>query len=135
MNDPALRSIFVYDAACVLCSRSANFVAGRDREGRFMYADLSSAFGQDLVRSHGLDPADLDAVVLVDGDKAWTGSTATLRIVTSLPFPWWLLRPLLLVPRPLREPPYRFLARNRHRLFSGRTCPEPEPRLRERLLS
>jgi len=127
--------VFVYDAACVLCSRSANFVARRDREGRFMFADLSSAPAQDLVRSHGLDPADLDAVVLVEGDHAWTGSTATLRIVTSLPFPWWLLRPLLLVPRLIREPLYRLLARNRHKLFSGRTCPEAHPRLRERLLS
>ena len=127
--------MFVYDASCVLCSRSANFVAKRDREGRFHYADAPSGPGQELLRAHGLETETLDAAVLIDGGDAYTGSAASLRIVAALPFPWSLMRALLLVPKALREPPYRLVARNRHRLFQTRQCPEPHPRLRSRKLT
>jgi len=75
--------VFVYDASCVLCSRSANFVAKRDREGRFHYADASSGPGQELLRAHGLDTETLDAVIIIDGAKTYAGSTASLRIVVG----------------------------------------------------
>jgi predicted DCC family thiol-disulfide oxidoreductase YuxK len=127
-------TVFVYDATCVLCSRAANFVARRDRQGRFWYADMSTETGRGLMRAHGIEPDGVDAVVLIDGERAWVGSTAALRIAGLLGQPWSWVRVLLVVPVRVREPAYRFVARNRHRIFGRGACPVPEAGLRERSL-
>ncbi|HXH21073.1 MAG TPA: DCC1-like thiol-disulfide oxidoreductase family protein [Dehalococcoidia bacterium] len=132
---PPRRAVIIYDASCALCSRSANFVAARDRVGRFRYGGVASIRARELLAEHGIDPVALDAVALVDAEGAYTGSTAALRVLSALPLPWRLLGVLRFVPVPIREPLYRFVARNRHRFTAGRACPAPHPRLLERLIS
>jgi len=97
--------------------------------------DLSSQRAHSFLRTHGLGATRIDAVVLIEGDRAYIGSSAALRIAGKLGPPWSLLRALLLIPGALREPAYRFTARNRHRFFAQRACPEPHPRLCERTLT
>jgi predicted DCC family thiol-disulfide oxidoreductase YuxK len=135
-NSQALEvSTVIYDSDCVLCSRSANFIAARDHLDRFWYSEASSGPARELLARHGIDAAALDAVVLIEGGRAYTGSTAAFRVLATLPYPWRALSLLRLVPNLLREPLYRFVARNRHRVFSGASCPAPHPKLQERLLT
>ncbi len=96
---------------------------------------MSTETGRGLMRAHGIEPDEVDAVVLIDGARAYVGSTAALRIVGLLPWPWCWARMLLVVPKWLREPVYRFVAKNRHRISGKGVCPIPEASLRERLLS
>jgi predicted DCC family thiol-disulfide oxidoreductase YuxK len=132
--ESARQTILIFDSDCALCSRSANFVAARDMAGRFWYADHASSEGRALLRRHGLDPENLDAVVFIDGSSVHTGSTAALKAAAMLGLPWSLLGALLAVPGFLRGPVYKLIARNRHRLGSSAECPQPHPRLRAHLL-
>jgi predicted DCC family thiol-disulfide oxidoreductase YuxK len=127
-------STVIYDSDCVLCSRSANFIAARDHPGRFRYADLSSAPARELLATHGIAAATLDSVVLIEAGRACTGSIAALKVLAALPYPWRALGVMRHVPAFLREPVYGFVAANRHRLFSTASCPSPHANLAARRL-
>lgn len=62
-------------------------------------------------------------------------SDAVLAIYEGLGWPWRAAALLRVVPRVLRDPMYRLVARNRYRLFGRRdTCWRPGPADADRLL-
>ena len=127
--------VILFDGVCNLCSRAVSFVIARDPQGRFRFAALQSAPARHLLRQHGLPTAELSTVVLVDGERTYTKSDAVLRIVRRLSFPWPLLVVGRLVPRPLRDAAYDWVARNRFEWFGRRrTCLVPTAELRARFL-
>ena len=128
-------AIVLFDGECNLCNRSVNFVLDRDPPGHFRFASAQSEVGRQLLAGHGLSDAAASGVVLLDGDRAFHGSTAALRIARRLRPPWPLLSWLLLVPKPIRYAVYGVIARNRYRWF-GRAdaCRLPTPELRRRFL-
>ena len=79
---------------------------------------------------------DPDTMVVVEGERGFTRSTAALRIARHLQAPWHWLRIFAIVPRPLRDLAYGLVARNRYRWF-GKTdaCRIPTPELRARFLA
>jgi predicted DCC family thiol-disulfide oxidoreductase YuxK len=82
-----------------------------------------------------LDPADPDSLILVEGERALRDSDAVLAIYDGLGWPWRLVALGRIVPRFLRDPAYRWVARNRYRLFGRReTCWRPDPSVAERFL-
>lgn len=115
--------IIVFDAECVLCSGNAQFVLRYDRDHRFRLASMQGEVGSALYRRFGIDPANPDSMILVEGDRLRRDSDAILAIYAGLGWPWRALTILRLVPRFLRDPLYRLIARNRYRLFGRRpTC-------------
>ena len=136
MTEDSEHPIVLFDGVCNLCDASVRFVIDRDRTGRIRFAPLQSEAGQALLQRFGLLGADLDTMVLIEGDRIHTRSTATLRVARLLRRPWPLLAVFLLVPRFLRDFVYRAIARRRYRWF-GRTeqCRVPTPELRERFLA
>lgn len=127
--------IVLFDAQCVLCSANARFILTHDRHRRFYLAAMQDAVGAELFRRHGLDPADPTSILVIDGDKVHRDSDAVLAIYHGLGFPWSLAAAIRLVPRAIRDPIYRLVARNRYRLFGRReTCWLPEERFRGRVL-
>lgn len=132
-------SVILFDGVCNLCNGAVQFVLDRDRHKRFRFAALQSEAGQALLRQRGLTPpdpgADPDTIVLVEGDRVSDRSTAALRIARHLGFPWVLAGIFWLLPRPLRDWVYRFIARNRYRWFGkSESCRLPTPELRGRFL-
>jgi len=131
----ASSSIVLFDGVCNLCDSTVLFVIDRDPEGRFRFASLQSEVGARLLAEHDLPEDTLDTFVLIEDGRAFVRSTAALRVARRLPFPWWLLGAFLLVPAALRDPVYRWVARNRYRWFGTReSCRVPTPELRERFL-
>jgi predicted DCC family thiol-disulfide oxidoreductase YuxK len=129
-------AVILYDGVCHLCQGSVRFIARRDRRGYFRFGALQSARGRTLAATAGLPPADPPtSIVLIEGDRAYTRSTAALRIARRLRFPWTLLGAGLLVPRPIRDAVYDWIARRRYRWF-GRSdaCELPPLEWRERFL-
>ncbi|KPF46491.1 thiol-disulfide oxidoreductase DCC family protein [Rhizobium sp. AAP43] len=127
--------IIVFDAECILCSANAQFVLQHDTARRFRLAAMQGAVGADLYRRFGIDPADPDTMILVDGDSLLRDSDAVLSIYAGLGWPWKVLSVLRLVPRAIRDPLYRLVARNRYRIFGKRDrCWLPSPEFRDRLL-
>lgn len=74
-------------------------------------------------------------ILLLEGDRVYTRSTAALRAVRHLKGPARWLYPLILVPKILRDPIYDMIARNRIRWF-GRleSCLVPSPQTRDRFI-
>ena len=66
--------VILFDGVCNLCERSVRRVIRHDRAGLFRFAALQSPVGRRLMKEHGLDPDDLDTMVLIDGDAAYQRS-------------------------------------------------------------
>lgn len=125
----------LFDAMCVLCSANAQFILRRDRRHRFQLASMQGEVGAELFRRHGIDPTDPSTILVIDGDRVLRDSDAVLAIYAGLGWPWRAAGWLRLVPRALRDPPYRLVARNRYRLFGRReTCWVPSPADCDRVL-
>lgn len=132
---PPEHPVILFDSQCVLCSANARFILRHDRRCRFRLAAMQSEAGAALFRAHGIDPADPDTLIVVEGDRARRNSDAVIAIWSDLGWPWRGVQALRLVPRPLRDAVYRLVARNRYRLFGRReTCWLPDPTDRDRLL-
>ncbi|MEN7536114.1 thiol-disulfide oxidoreductase DCC family protein [Aurantiacibacter flavus] len=128
-------AIVLFDGECVLCSANAQFILTHDRQRRFKLAAMQGEVGARLFRQYGLDPMDPDSILLIDGGEVLAGSDAVLGIFARLGWPWQALSFARIIPRVLRDPAYRWLARNRYRLFGKReTCWVPRPEHVDRML-
>lgn len=129
------KPIIVFDAMCVLCSANAQFVINKDRRGHFLLASMQGEVGSAIYRKFGIDPTAPDTIVVVTGDHALRDSDAVLSIYEGLGWPWRVFSALKIIPRALRDPAYRLIARNRYRIFGKReTCWLPTPAQAARLL-
>jgi predicted DCC family thiol-disulfide oxidoreductase YuxK len=127
--------IIVFDAMRVLCSANAAFVLRHDKIGRFRLASMQGEVGAALYRRFGIDPANPETLIVVEGDTALRNSDAVLAIWAGLDRPWNVLAMLRIVPRWLRDPVYRWIARHRYRLFGQRSaCWIPTPEQAGRIL-
>ena len=126
--------ILFFDGDCGLCDGFVSYVMERDRGELFRYATLQ---GQ-AAAERGLAMQDWrdSSFVLEDSGVLHEASDAVLRVLMMLGGGW---RPLawigLRLPRILREPAYRFVARRRYSWFGKReTCRIPTPEERARFL-
>lgn len=128
-------AVVLFDGVCNLCNSSVNFVIDRDPDGYFKFAALQDEKVAPLRARFGITPEYLDSILLVEDGQCYRESTAALRIARRLKGAWPLLYGFILVPRPLRDVVYRWIARNRYRWFGKRdTCRIPTPELRARFV-
>lgn len=114
-----------FDGECLMCSRTIRFVAAEDRAGliRFKALDVEG------------DEAP-DTMLVETGDRTLDRSDGVLAILSALGGHWRALAMAgRLIPRPLRDALYGFIARRRYRWFGkGDACALPSEALRERLV-
>ena len=129
-------SIVMFDGQCNLCNGSVKFIIRHDPRRRFRFVSLQSDSGRKIVEGHGRNPEDVDTILLLENGRLYERSTVALRVARALTVPWPLLYALIVVPPPLRDLVYRWIARNRYRWF-GKTdaCMMPTPDMRARFLS
>jgi predicted DCC family thiol-disulfide oxidoreductase YuxK len=127
--------IVVFDAQCLLCSAWVQFLLRHDARRVFRFASIQGPSGQRLLAEQGLQVDGLQTLLLVDGARSWQHTAAIFRVLHALGWPWRLAWAAWLVPAFLRDPLYRWLARNRYRWF-GRsdTCLLPQPQHAHRFL-
>jgi predicted DCC family thiol-disulfide oxidoreductase YuxK len=129
------KPVVLFDGDCNLCHWLVRFIIRRDPRAHFRFASLQSPAGQQLLTTVLPHPLDKDTVVLVEQGHCYFESEAALRILRSLSGLWPLLYVGILLPRPIRDAVYRWIARNRYRWFGQpNTCLMPSPALRERFL-
>jgi predicted DCC family thiol-disulfide oxidoreductase YuxK len=129
-------SIIVFDGVCVLCSRWVDFVLRRDPHGRYKFAAMQTASGRELLIEHGIDPDDPLSFLLLEGGRGYTDTDAIVRILRSFGIGWRFVGGLVaIVPRFIRDPLYRWIARHRYRIFGRRdTCRVPTAEIADRFL-
>ena len=126
--------VILFDGVCNLCNSSVNFVIDRDPGKKFRYASLQSDFGQQVKKDFN-QPADLDSVLLLKDNQLLDKSDAALAIAGELTGLWPLLTVFRIVPKPLRDAVYNWIARNRYRWFGRQdACRIPSPELKSLFL-
>lgn len=129
------RLIILFDGVCNLCNAGIQSVIKKDKKKKFRFASLQGEKGQALLREFNLADNNLDSFVLIEGDKAYTRSTAALRIAKITGGFWKILYALIIFPRFIRDAVYNLVARNRYRWFGKKDeCMVPTPELRDRFL-
>jgi len=129
-------SVIVFDGVCVLCSRWVDFVLRRDQRGRYKFAAMQTVSGRELLIEHGIDPDDPLSFLLLEDKKGYTDTDAIVRILRSFG-PGWRFAAVLvsIVPRFIRDPLYRWVARHRYRMFGRRAaCRVPTADVADRFL-
>jgi predicted DCC family thiol-disulfide oxidoreductase YuxK len=143
-NSPVL----LYDGICGLCAASVRFILRHDRKGTLLFAPLQGTLGAEILSRHP-ELATVDSMIWLDPADSVRGtpeqvsirSTAALKVVRYLGGWWHLLLAGYLVPRPVRDALYAWVARHRHRLGwggsdegDGPRCPIPDEGVRNRFL-
>jgi len=138
---PVANPIILYDGVCGLCNSLVQFLLKHDKDGRLRFASLQSDFAEKVLRRHGFDAKDLDTLHVVEnydqpGERVLQRSDAILRAGRELGGFWSATSSVArIVPRPLRDLVYRFVATNRYRVFGKYdTCMLPDPNQRSRFL-
>lgn len=129
-------AIVLFDGVCNLCSKAVQLIIKNDPAGFFRFTSLQSEKGKTLLRSYGLsDTAEPESLVLIEQGKAYQYSAAALRIAKRLRSWHRLLYLFIFLPAFLRDPVYRFIARNRYRWWGRQVvCWLPDPSLKQRFL-
>ena len=112
-------AVVLYDGDCNLCHWILRFIVRRDPRARFGFAPLQLPVARQALGEHDSTQA-LQSVVLLAGGRSHLRSGAVLRIMARLRWPWPLLAGLLLIPWPLRDLCYRWVAAGRLRWFGRR---------------
>ena len=125
--------IILFDGECNFCDASVQFIIKRDY-GTFHFASLQSEVGKQLVERFQLHG--IDSVVLIENDRAYTKSTAALRITKQLRLLWRLCYVMIVLPKPIRDSIYDLIARNRYKWFAKKeVCMLPSEKDRKRFLA
>ena len=120
----------LFDGLCGLCDRLVGFALAADRAHRLRFAPLQGRTARALL-GDGAGAVDSLAVA-VDG-VVLQRSAAVLAVLACLGGPWRLLAAAgRLLPGPLREAGYRFVAARRYRWFGRKdACRRPRPEEQE----
>lgn len=128
--------IVFYDGHCGLCDRAVRFVLKHDRSGRaFRFAPLQGTTYQSRVPAEQRAKLPDSIVLLTEDGTILTRSDAFVHIFRRLGGGWaTLASALAVIPRPVRDLVYDFIARIRYRVFGRRDdiCPIVPPELRAR---
>jgi len=128
--------VILFDAVCNLCNSAVQYVIRHDAKAVFKFASLQSNVGQQLLQQHGLSQKQFNSFVLIENDKAYTKSTAALRVAKKLNGPVKISFVFIIVPYFIRDWVYEFIAANRYKWFGKQeSCMVPSPNLKQRFLN
>ena len=128
--------VILFDGVCNLCNKSVLFVIKHDPRSIFKFASLQSETGRSLLGHYGLSANDLNSFILIMNDKAYTRSTAVLKVTQYLSGPARLLYGFIIVPAFIRNGIYNLIAGNRYKWFGKKdSCMVPSPSLEARFLN
>lgn len=115
--------VVVYDGVCHLCHRGVKVVIKADKDRRIKFCCLQSRAAEPYMRICGVDCEDvLRRFLFIEGPEAYhQGSTAALKVLSYLPLPYSALSTLMIVPTPIRDAAYDYIAKRRYEWFGKET--------------
>lgn len=127
--------VILFDGVCNLCNSVVKLVIRQDKKAYFKLAALQSRAGQELLQKHALPQKDFETFLLIERGKVYQQSEAALRVAKHFSWYWQWTQALWLLPAPLRNAAYRFIARRRYRWFGKKeVCMIPAPDIKQRFL-
>lgn len=121
-------NVILFDGVCRLCQGWSRFIIRYDRHQVFRLAPVQSEQGRAILQYFGLPTDHFETMLFVQGGDSFEKSTAFLKIIRLMPYPFRLLFVFRYLPLKLRDWLYDRIALNRYRLFGKYgVCLLPHP--------
>jgi predicted DCC family thiol-disulfide oxidoreductase YuxK len=128
------KPIVFFDGVCNMCNFFASLLLRVDKQGIFLLAPLQGETARAMLPRLPEHPEQWSMVYL-DETGIYDLSDAAIKVYRRLGGAWYLLSLARYIPRWIRDPAYRMLARNRYRWFGTRdTCRLPTESEKQRFL-
>jgi len=129
-----LEKIILFDGVCNYCNAMINIAIRHDKRGALKFATLQSKTGTQLKELYHI-PSEIDSVIFIENSNVYTYSDAAVRIARYLRWPAKALYGFIIIPKFIRQPIYRWIARNRYKWFGKREeCMVPTADVKSRFL-
>ncbi len=130
------KQIILFDGVCNLCNNAVNFIIKHDKHDTFRYASLQSDIGKYYINKFNIDTQLLDSILLIKEDTVYYHkSSAALHIAKKLSGGYSLMTMFLIIPKPLRDFVYDYIAKNRYKWFGKKeSCMLPSPKTKNLFL-
>ena len=127
--------ILLFDGHCRLCNGLVQIVLKRDKPGIIKMAALQSPEGKTLLEKHGMQSEFADSMVVIAEGNVLLESDAAIRLGRELNGFRLLSKFASIFPSFFRDATYRFVSRNRFRIFGKKeTCYLPDPKWKNHFL-
>jgi len=130
------KPIILFDGYCNLCNASVQYLIKHDKKKRFLLASLQSDAATNILLQFGQKSfKNFDSIVLINEGIIYKKSSAALYIAKHLSGLIKLVYIFIIVPKPLRDFIYDYIAKNRYKWFGKKQfCMLPKPEDAERFL-
>ena len=105
---------FLFDNTCAFCTNYMEFLKARNFSGKFIFLPLQSKDARRILRSHGVLFVNLKTVYFINNNKVYKRSSAILRTMKALNYPYKAFCILLVIPPFIRNYAYNLIAKKRH---------------------
>ena len=112
--------IILFDGVCNMCVWSVRFIVQTDKKDKFKLASIQSEIGKKIINDYKIDIKRNDSIVLISNNVLYYRSSAVLSILYHLRTVWKILLILYVIPYPIRDLIYRFVAKTRYIFFGKR---------------
>lgn len=137
MEFPQGKKIILFDGVCNLCDSLVQFVVKHDQQDQFRFVALQSELGQKIIAHIGINDKNIDSVVLyIPGKAYYTKSNAAIQIAKNLGGIFHLGTLFRILPTPLRNWVYDYVASKRYHWYGRKTtCMIPTNELSSKFLA
>jgi len=127
--------IILFDGICNFCNYWVNFILKHDKSGTIRFASLQGENGKKIQTELNINSSKIDSVILVFNQKAYFYSDAVIGIGQQMGGIYKASILFKIVPRPLRDFIYKYIAKNRYSWFGQRdACMIPTKEVKSRFL-
>ena len=125
--------VILFDGVCNLCNNSVKFIIKNDKRNIFKFAPIQGKYGIKIQNSYNINTTQINSIILVDGEKTFTKSSAALRIAKDLKAPFFMFYVFIIIPVFIRNFIYDLIAKNRYKWFGKmESCMIPSNELRSK---
>ena len=127
--------VLLFDGVCNLCNDSVQLVIKNDSKNIFLFAPLQKPEVISYLEKQSMDFNNIDSIILITSKKTYTKSSAALTVAKHLKGLYPLLYVFYIVPKPIRDIVYDFIAKNRYKWYGKKdNCMIPTPELKSKFL-
>lgn len=132
LNLPKNKKIILFDGVCNLCDSAVQFVVKHDKKDVFRFVALQSELGQEIIKHIGINPVNIDSVILYEpGIAYYYKSAAALQIAKNLGGFFHFGTIFKIIPVGISNQLYDYIAKNRYKWYGKKeSCMLPTPELK-----
>lgn len=136
LNLPPNKKIILFDGLCNLCDSTVQFVIKHDKKDLFRFVALQSVLGQEIIKHIGINPINIDSVILYEpGIAYYYKSAAALQIAKNLGGFFHFGTVLKIIPIGISNQLYDYIAKNRYKWYGKKEqCMIPTEELKLKFL-